>query len=492
MVFEATITQTDVREVGLETADGRLITRVVFDSAVDIDGTVSVTLDVSNDESVSRGVLTNDGQAAVRDVLADNTPALPNAYAYGDDGTAVAETDTTLGNELVETDLDEILIQSASTQAQWESIAQPQINEPIVVDGGEIRTTEISKVGNRQSWTSSESQSTLLTESNFEDGIAQGIRDVVDSDGNVITDPDNVDSGFPDRLVRTATFEYDVENVAFGLRLFNENGEDITNGAPFEIFIQGERIVGFGSGFSFPSGWELFGPLNEVNIEAGEPVEILLEIDTDRWDPDENYEYVVTDVHALYDDDFTFDFQETLDSPEGRLERPSTHPELVDIGLNTATTRRNVTEANFESTWNNTENEQYIELANDENTFTRFNNTTNGSVTFADAESSVDTNIGLSRFSDGEDRTPLLGNSGQAIDSWQLVANPDAVFSDNINATLTRAIIQPNTLAPGTTIREAGLKSDGVLLTRHELASFDVLEGQRISSSESTTFSGSN
>ena len=46
----------------------------------------------------------------------------------------------------------------------------------------------------------------------------------------------------------------------------------------------------------------------------------------------------------------------------------------------------------------------------------------------------------------------------------------------------------PDTLAPGTTIREAGLKRDGVLLTRHELAEFSLLESQRLSSSETTRF----
>jgi len=36
------------------------------------------------------------------------------------------------------------------------------------------------------------------------------------------------------------------------------------------------------------------------------------------------------------------------------------------------------------------------------------------------------------------------------------------------------------------------LKSDGDLLTRHILADFDVLSGQRVSSSETTRFTGEN
>ena len=478
VVFLATFIQTGVREVGLETTDGRLITRVVFDDAVDIDGTVFVTLDVSNDGSVSRGVLTNDGQTAVRDVLADNTPALPNAYAYGDSGTAVAESDTTLGNELVEKDLDEILIQSASTQEEWESIVEPPIDEPVVVSDGELRSTEVAKVGNHDSFDLNDGEFNTVANVDFEDETARGIRDVLDD-------------GTAEFMSRTVTFEYDVENPRLAARLFTEDAGDFTNSPPFDALVDGEIAERIGGGALGRSGWLTFIDPIEPK-QAGDEIEIRFEILQDQWDANEDYDRLCIDVHALFDDDFSYNFDETLNEPGGRLDGPESHPELVEVALNTATTRRNVTEANFESTWNNTENEQYIELANDGETFTRINNAESGSVTFADAESSVDTNIGLSRFSDGEDRTPLLGNSGQAVSVWQLFANPDAVFSDDINATLARAIVPPSTLASGTTLREAGLKSGSTLLTRHELAEFSVLEGQRISSSETTRFIGNN
>ena len=74
-----------------------------------------------------------------------------------------------------------------------------------------------------------------------------------------------------------------------------------------------------------------------------------------------------------------------------------------------------------------------------------------------------------------------------------MFANPDATVTDGISETLTRAIVPPNTTGiVGETVREAGLKSNGTLLTRHVLADFTLLADQRLASSEITRFSGEN
>ena len=480
VVFEATITQTGVREVGLETTDGRLITRVVFDDAIDIDGTVSVTLDVSNDGSVSRGVLTNDGQTAVKDVLADNTPALPNAYAYGDDGTAVDETDTALGNELVETDLDEILIQSADATASWESI---------------IDSLETG----------------LRIDDSLETGQINYVRTAGSGDGDTFAVVDDFYSGGSARSIRDSTefleFEIPVEvgipseNVQ--IACIFDSGEDSTDISsdgftPFRWSINGtpitEATIGGGT---FTLTWrDIVGSFDTIgtppDIEAGETVTVRVE---GIEDPPSGEDYnTVIDVVALYDDRFSdqLSFPDDVHEPDGFYDGPELFAEQVIQPLDTAQTRRNVTEANFVSSWNDTSGDQYVELANDGSTFTRINNDETGSVEFASPNAGVNTNISLGRFGGPQNDTPRFGFNGQSIDSWELFANPDAIFTDDVNATLTRAIVPPNTLASGTTIQEAGLKSDETLLTRHELAEFDVLEGQRISSSETTRFTGDN
>jgi hypothetical protein len=77
------------------------------------------------------------------------------------------------------------------------------------------------------------------------------------------------------------------------------------------------------------------------------------------------------------------------------------------------------------------------------------------------------------------------------VNSWALNANPDAVLTDNIGEALSRAVVSPGTIT-GETVREAGLKSGSTLLTRHEVASFDVLQDQRIASAETTRFTSDN
>jgi hypothetical protein len=478
--FTASITQTGVQEVGLETADGRLITRAVFADPVDLAGDVTVTLTVSNDASVSRGVLTNDGQTAVRDVLADNSPTLPNAYAYGDDGTAVSEADTALGNELVDVSLDEILIQDASLSADWASIVDGLGDtDPLTTTNDELALAQIADTREGDDF-DTQSGSTAVNGGVYSGGGAR----VVDTFGATIT--------------WEYTPEYTIPAGEFDIAVRDDDGGagDGSEGvAAFEWRFNGERIEGLDStganlnlGWSFLSTQEYDGPTwNPPELEAGTTYTIELEC-TDGGDPSDQY---AVDVIAPYDSRYEtdLDFDNTNDGSGGYLDGPELYPSLVDVTFNTATTRRNITEARFASAWNDTSGLQYVELANDGSTFTRFNNADSGTATFASPEQGVDTNIGLSRYGSRTTATPQQGFNGQAIQDWDLFANPDAVFTDNIGETLTRAVIAPNTIT-GETVREAGLKSDSTLLTRHEVAEFDVLSGQRISSAETTGFKG--
>lgn len=162
VAYDGSFQDADVQEVGLFDTDGDLIARGVVDTAVSGLGTLAVndgetesvndgetelysevlvggdlnvggtldvsgvdatvTLTVSDNTDLERGVFTNDGQEAVRDVLADNSPALPTQYAYGQDGATPTESDTALGNQSIAVSLDEILVQNASSTSDWESI----------------------------------------------------------------------------------------------------------------------------------------------------------------------------------------------------------------------------------------------------------------------------------------------------------------------------------------------------------------------------------
>jgi hypothetical protein len=216
---------------------------------------------------------------------------------------------------------------------------------------------------------------------------------------------------------------------------------------------------------------------------------LRIEVNFIPSDPDTVY----FDVVAPADGRFNYTRPNDNGGSGGYLDGPELFPDVVDVAFENAGTRRNITEATFESTWNDISNNQYIELANDGSTFTRLDNTADGSVTFASPDDGIDTNIGLSRYGSRTTATPQTGYLGQAIQDWDLFANPDAVLTDDIGETIARAIVRPDTIT-GETLREAGLKhaATDTLLTRHELAEFTVEAGQRIASAETTQFTGDN
>jgi hypothetical protein len=198
---------------------------------------------------------------------------------------------------------------------------------------------------------------------------------------------------------------------------------------------------------------------------------------------------VELDVVAVLDTAYSYTFDNDNGGNGGYLDGPELFPSAFTVSLNTAATRRNVTEANFVSSWNDTSNNQYVELANDGSTFTRFNNSDTGSVTFSAADSNIDSNISLGRFGSRTTATPQTGFLAQEIDSWQLFANPDAVLTDDIGTTITRGVVAPNTIT-GQAVREAGLKNGSILLTHHQLAEFTLQQDQRLASAETTIFAG--
>jgi hypothetical protein len=463
--YSASITQTGVEEIGLEEADGTLFARATFDSPVDLNGTVTFTVAVSNDTSVSRGVITNDGQTAVRDVIADNSPALPNEYAYGSDGTAVAESDSALGTELTSESLDEILIQRANSASAWGNITTLAATDPFGISGSELAVL----------------QSAFSFDALTDDTAS----------GNVgVTNDDAYNGGQAFLYTDGASFaefqftpEYTIENVGIQARVDASASSDISfllNGAQFDQFNgSGASLDWYDVGSGFFSGSNGF----TGTLEAGETYTLRVQAnDTSTFN---------LDVISVYDTRYTYDFPnpDAATNGGGILDGPQLYPDEAVVSLSTAQTRRNVTEANFTSTWTDTSNNQFVELANDGSTFTRFNNASSGSVTFAGAERDVDANIGFSRYTTNSGDYPATGDTGQAVSDWQLFANPDAVVPDNIGATLTRGVVPPNTI-DGSTVREAGIKSNSTLLTRHEIAEFTVESDQRLSSAETTLFKG--
>jgi len=205
---------------------------------------------------------------------------------------------------------------------------------------------------------------------------------------------------------------------------------------------------------------------------------------------------VVAFVDERYTTKTASDFDNTDLSTVSRdyLNDPELYPNVATQKLSTSTTRRNISEGSFDGTWNNTTNNQFVEISPDGSNYQTFNNTSSSNYTFSNATQSIDVNLGLSRYpvnTNPQNETPRFGYNGQAVDLWELFVNPDTPSPDDIGTTNARAIVPPNTSGiTGNTVREAGLKSGSILLTHHQLAEFVLQTDQRLASSETNRFKG--
>ena len=185
--------------------------------------------------------------------------------------------------------------------------------------------------------------------------------------------------------------------------------------------------------------------------------------------PNDGNAYV--DSIAPYDTRFSYNFDNEVTCIDGTnyLDGPELYPSVYEVVFDDVSTRRDVTQANIDSTWNDTSNNQYLDLAIIDDSFERTNNSQTASITVSenDADTSIQSKVGLSRYGPTRDATPREGYLTQSISEWELTANPSSINPAGIGASETRAVFPAGGDLSGTVLREAGqLTSDGSALTR--------------------------
>jgi hypothetical protein len=250
-----------------------------------------------------------------------------------------------------------------------------------------------------------------------------------------------------------------------------------------------------GTGVSGGTGGDLFwlgafgAGENDATLSPG-TYTVRIEL-TDN--PNNGDAYV--DVVAPYDTRFSYNFDNSVTTTANGdyLDGPELYPDVFELAFNVANTRRDVTEANISSTWNDVSNNQYVELAIIDDQFSRSNNSQTASVTVSesDADTSVQSNAGLSRYGSRSETTPLNGFNNQIISGWELTGNPAAITPESIGEATTRGIVPPNTTETlNETLQECGIFGNGSLLTREIFAAFEVSQNERVASDETTFFNG--
>jgi hypothetical protein len=498
--YEATFTQTGVTEAGVFDSSGNLITRVITDSPVDLSSdTVQIAIAVENDASVPRAVLTDTGQETIRDIIADNSPSLPTQYAYGSGTTDPAETDTSLVTQEYSQDLNDVLLRSVETQSEWETFT-PDIasTTPLSISGGLLTTTAICFTQEGEDYQNG--KETITTGFDGQNSDYSGGEGAIFGRGPGT----NLGADFAEwfftvrHTIPASDFGVEVrhdEHDADGLpglvwELEHPNGEtylidEVSTFGTTNINLGWGNI---GDGF-FDAGLGYSGP----DLPPGDYI-LRLRITTSDATVDQ-YGYIV-DVVTPHDERYkaNLTFDNTNGGSSGYLDGPELYPLEETITFNTIDTRREFDSARVASNWilNEVSNGQEIILANnvDGVDYTTSNSETASVDPFSNPSTELITKATLSRYGSRTSATPQTGYQNQAIDAWDVFANPDAIVPDGIGAANTRAIISRETLTNGDTLTEAGhLDSANTTLTRSVFAAIDITDQiQNLISSETVTF----
>jgi len=506
--YTATVTASDVEEVGLFDSADRLLARATFDPIASV-SSVTVTLTVRNAEDAKRSVITEQGAEAVRDIIADNEPALPTRYAFGDGSDLPVASNTALNNEVAETED----IGTVTTLVGDDEYDAATITEPAIVDFNVGTSTVGRQVAANGLFV--EAEDVELP------GVHSGAGDIVN--GQVQEDPASLPSApgvNPDEarasqeievffspsldvdgyLEFTWQPEYDMDasDVVIAARV--RYGEAFL-GNPYD-----GQLIFEAKGIGFPLGfvdiknrnktgayeWEISAPLSNyfgnTTIPAGSLITIRIRqamfnsnsgsIGVDCVWVGDNTTYPVNfDNVTEKVSNFTYSNPGTIpdgESVDELLQQPSQVPYgPLEIALETITAGfasdrwfvsldmedevvlRPTPQGEFRQT------QFFIKVTGGNGETIQLDNATSGAIQFNTPTSEVDIVIGVGSYSDNDDQggSPLFGQEGMVFRGMNVQADFSPINVEDIGTTSTR-VADPAGFNINATLTEGGHKAD--------------------------------
>jgi len=329
----------------------------------------------------------------VEDVLRDYWPRTP----FGN----VTVTDQD-GNIIVE-DAEQ---QSADTQSEWESVLDIDSNTPLYIDNGFLKLAQTAFVFEGES----SIISTTRTSVDYSDGSSTGIETNVSNNG---------DTG---SYSFTPNYDIPASNVAVNFRVDkidgSGNGNLIT--PDIEIRLNGNTL--FTDQFNTNQlglEWDdLSTDYTGGDLTAGSTYSLEIEV-TDASTGDVDDELRI-DVVSVYDDRYSYNFDNTVHEDNGYLDGPALYPQTVIETTDTVDTTSNIAAASVSTTYNDTSGDQRLGVSNDNGvSFIRQSNTNSLNADFTDAGRQLVTEFRLDGYDNGaQSATPRFGYLGQEIDSF--------------------------------------------------------------------------
>jgi len=466
VVYSGSTTQTGIQTIGVfdDTQDTLLAVARLSDP---VDSpSIDFTISLADDTDTPKTVWTNTGLNTLRDILASSSVAWPQTYAYGSDSTDPTVSDTSLGNQQVTQDLDNIFIGEVEAQSEWENRTPTFADDvPLAVENGKLKQL----------------RATYFTEA----------EDLLNFAGNIVSNAGSLSSDEGIELSISNDFVEFEFSPDYRIPADEWNADFYYNANSFtgtvKTFIDGTEVAS-----------DSFSSRNVENSLNGS-ADVSIELQ-----PDQTYDFrveltsvsggdIVIDTLQAVDGGgrfggFNISRGGTFDANSASFDAPEIYPELQEVLLDTFVTTREIDEANVQSNWNNTDNAQYIELSNDGTNFIRTNNSSSASATFSSLETDLDVRLGISRYTAESLKTPTNGDATQEVDLLDIFANPDAITVEQIGEADVRAIIR-DSAATGVTFAEAGLlDTNSDLLTRSLVPEFSKTSDQKVISGERLRF----
>jgi hypothetical protein len=474
--------------VGLFAAQ-TLVCRLTLDTPVDVSGTVTVTLETDNDDSVDRGVITTTGQAAVRDILASDSPALPTEYAYGRGQSAPAETDTALDDRAASLSLQELVVQTADTTSEFADIIETDLTQTrgVTVTNGQIQLQQSLVLDTSPD--DIDPNSNTLTRSGGEFASSNAEGEEYQALNGDLQRVDFANLSLPFDVPESDALIHFRVTLEEGARDNFPSGEDVD----LNVFVNDNLVASLIPDNIEPGNEGQFRFIDfsaQQSFTAGGDVDIRFELDQAFADSTADAPGWGVDVAGIFDTQFNYSFASTVDS-NFRLSGPELFPDLQEVVYESASTRRTVNGVTATEGFNDVSNNQFISVSNDGgSTFKRFDNTASATASFSSGGTAPKAKIGLSRFGSRTDASPTQGFRGQTVDQHELVAEADGIIPSDIGAVNVRAIAPTGDLsAESDNLTEGGQRdASGNLLSRSIFPAFPIGSQTRVESSEETTF----
>jgi hypothetical protein len=471
-IAEATFTSSrfsasGITEIGVKDASDRLLCRFVTDNAQTFNNESSVISFTVSESTDNNGTMTREGLTVIRDIIANNSPAIPDQYAVGGDRPIPRISDTSLSNLVSSTSLDRKELQSFTELTDFFSVLNSQIppDSPLTFNTvGDVTTDAVCYPTEAENAAKIEGQ--VADQSQVPGDLSNGEGVQLDAQGEFVRHDFTLNQAVPSGKLAVGIFvTYDNfrSDVEFRFNGTEYQFEGYTGGT------QERNVEGFTGDAALNNG------VNQTRLESGTvhslKVKIANPVISGRYIVDALYAYDIRDEFNISTPASASAANPSFSQSTNSYQEPELFPEEVSFTLPEVSTLRDITELEVTQDRNDVVGSSVtLRIGSTSKTFqpsSVFVNTINEtlSVSSSQADNVAQCDVTLSRGNDlSDDSFPATGDLAQVVKNHRLEANVQAINRSDIGQVTLRTSFGSGALS-GFPLKESGQRSGSDLLT---------------------------